>query len=327
VYHEAILCGAAFGLWSVFFSLRYLRKPGSWSWIGGLACGVLAVQARAPIGLFALGVLGCAALVATFRAWRGPRPIGVFRPALIAASSILGIASFNVVSYVKFGTFEGCPLRFNVQYTPEDLAQVHHRNFHVSNLRFNSDAYFFRPSFTLNGSFPFLYRGFVDRKAYPESRLVYRDPTLAMPWSMSGLFSQATAGTAIAAAVVPAFRLPLAVIWTAALPAALAMLTAISVTQRYTADFCPFLIAASVFAIAAVGNVPPVLRRILVGAGTLLGVLGVAITLALTIHHQREIVWGVPEEVRQSYRDFRARVDAFIIRRMDVDYVRNDRGS
>ncbi len=33
--------------------------------------------------------------------------------------------------------------------------------------------------------------------------------------------------------------------------------------------------------------------------------LGVLVVFALTIHHQREIVWGVPEALRASYRDFR----------------------
>jgi hypothetical protein len=35
------------------------------------------------------------------------------------------------------------------------------------------------------------------------------------------------------------------------------------------------------------------------------------ISFALTLHHQREIVWGVPEEMRQNYREFAQRVDAF----------------
>lgn len=327
VYHEAILCGAAFGLWSVVFSLRYLQAPEKRSWIGALVCGVLAVHARAPIGLFVLAMLGCAGLAGILRNYRGGSVLGRRRHALAVASSLLGIASFNGVSYLKFGTFEGCPLRFNVQYTPEDLARVQYRNFHLANLRFNSDAYLFRPTFALNGNFPYLYREFSDRKAYPESKLVYRDPTLGIPWAMPGLFAQAIGGTVLAVLAVPALRLPLAVIWAAALPAMIAMLTAISVTQRYTADFCPFLIAASAFGFAAVAALTPGLRRLVSCTATSLGVLGVVVTVLLTLHHQRETVWGVPEEARQSYQRFRADVDAFFGRSKVVDYPQNDRGS
>ena len=42
VYHEAILSGAAFALWSVFCALRFLQAPASRWWIGAVACGVLA---------------------------------------------------------------------------------------------------------------------------------------------------------------------------------------------------------------------------------------------------------------------------------------------
>ncbi len=39
------------------------------------------------------------------------------------------------------------------------------------------------------------------------------------------------------------------------------------------------------------------------------------ITAAITLHYQRETLWGVPEEVRADYRDLRRRVD----RRFGVD--------
>ena len=37
--------------------------------------------------------------------------------------------------------------------------------------------------------------------------------------------------------------------------------------------------------------------------------LGIAIMFALTLHHQREIVWGVPEHLQREYQQWRARVD------------------
>lgn len=308
VYHEAILCGAAFGLWTVYFALRYLQAGDSRWWIPALACGVLAAQARAPIGLFALSVLAGVAIVHAAARWRAAN---WKRPLAIVAASGAGFLSFNVVSYIKFGTFEGCPLQYNVQYTAESMAALEHRNFHLSNLRFNADAYLFRPTFSLRGEFPYLYREFADRRKYPESRIAYRDPTLAMPWSMPGLFSLAVVGSLLAALFTPAARRPLAVLWCAGIPLTLAMFAAVAVTQRYLADFCPLLIATAAFGAVAVDGLPALLRRFAAGTFGGLAAAGIIVTLALTLHHQREIVWGVPDDVRRDYQDLRSRVDAF----------------
>ena len=361
VYHEAILCGAAFALWSSYCSLRYLQLPASRWWSGALICGVLAVQARAPIGLFALSLLGVVALRLAFvrdgagsRGGGGggrPRPtssnpcragspdpavteIGQTpgagspgpaatnpaalplrrarcHPFAVALLAALGVFSFNGVSYIKFGTFEGCPLRYNVQYTPEQLAALGDRNFHLGNLRFNSDAYLFRPSFSLQPHFPYIFREYLDRRLYPESRMAYRDPTTGMPWSMPGLFALATAGGLIAAFAAPHLRQPLALLGLAALPAALAMLTAVAVTQRYTADFVPVLIASAAFALAAFADLGSRSRHVVNGFSALLVAAGMAVTFAFTLYHQRTIVWGVPEVAQQQYQRWCQRVDAF----------------
>jgi hypothetical protein len=319
VYHEAILCGAALALWSVFAALRYLQAPASRWWIAALSCGFFAVHARAPLGLFALSVLGCIALVHLAKRLVRARPLSRAQNAAsapqdvsrswklhltVAAASAIAVASFNAVSYLKFGTFEGCPLRFNVQYTPEKLAVLGHRNFHLSNLRFNADAYLFRPALSFSPQFPYLYREFLDRKKYPESRMAYRDQTLAMPWSMPGLFVLAVASVLVAKAL-PRVRPPIVVLWIAAVPAALAMLTAVAVTQRYTADFCPFLIAVAAFTVAGLESLSGAIGRLTRAAAGALAALGIAITFALTLHHQREIVWGVPDDVRREYQEFR----------------------
>ena len=262
VYHEAILCGAGFALWSVYCALRFLRAPASRWWIGALLCGVLAVQARAPSGLFALLVLGA---VAAWQGWREERAgsrRAFARHGLIASLTAAGLFSFNLVSYVKFGTFEGCPLRFNVQYSTGQLAALGHRNFHLGNLRFNTDAYLRRPIFGLRGEFPYLYREFIDRREYPESRIAYRNPVLAIPWSMPSLFALAGLGSVLTCITSRASRPPLAVLWTAGLPATIAMLTAVAVTHRYTADFTPFLIATAAFGLIALETLPGGVRRI-----------------------------------------------------------------
>jgi hypothetical protein len=69
IFHEAILAGIAFALWSVWCSLRHLGAPAGRWWIGALASGVASVHARPPTGLFALTLLG---VVAIAMWWRGP---------------------------------------------------------------------------------------------------------------------------------------------------------------------------------------------------------------------------------------------------------------
>ena len=314
VYHEAILCGAAFALWSVFCALRFLRSLESRWWIGAVACGVLAVQARAPSGLFALLVIGIVAtgqIIPHLRA--GSRKVAA-RFACIAGLSAVGLFSFNLVSYLKFGTIEGCPLRYNVQYSAAQLAVLGHRNFHVSNLRFNTDTYLRRPIFELRDEFPYIYREFIDRRAYPESRIAYRDPVLAIPWSMPALFILATAGSVLAFAIAPSSRRALRTLWAAGMIAALAMLTAVAVTHRYTADFVPFLISAAAFGLVAIERLPATLRVAARSAVILSVLVGTAVTLAITLHNQGKEVWGVPDEVRVNYAALRRAVDAAVHR-------------
>ena len=338
VYHEAILCGAAFALWATYAGLRYLAEPGGRWWIGALGCGVLAVHARPPIGLFALTFLGATALARTFRSAARATTKGqsdavssaVLQPALsspaaraeapryyrelrrhlaVGVLSLLGVLSYNAVSYLKFGTIEGCPLRYNVQYTPERLAALDGRNFHLSNLRFNFDAYVRLPSLSVRRGFPYVYAKFIDRKRYPESRIAYRDATLAMPYGMPALCFLAIGGSILAVFAAPGRVRPLAVLWVAAVPVTLAMLTAVAVTQRYTADFSPALISLAAFGLVACGGAAAQWRALLRWILIALTCLSVAVTAAITLHHQRAVVWGVPVEVQREYDHWRQRVD------------------
>jgi hypothetical protein len=309
VYHEAILCGAAFALWSVWCALRFLESPASRWWVGALACGVFAIQARPPIGLFALLVIGGVAASHAWRQYKSGNRKALRRFSVIGGLGVIGILSFSLVSYVKFETTEGCPLRYNVQYTPEQLAVLGHRNFHLSNLRFNADTYLRRPVFSLSDRFPYIYREFINRREYPESRMAYRDPVLALPWSMPALVALAAAGSVLAFGAASPARGAVAVLWMAGLPSVIAMLTAVAVTQRYTADFVPLLIGTGAFGLVAIEGLPRELRLVTRFLLAVLTVAGAAVTLAITLHYQGKDVWGVPEEVRANYAAICRRVD------------------
>jgi hypothetical protein len=306
VYHEAILCGAAFALWSVWCALRYLAAPESRWWIGAAVCGTLAVQARPPAGLYALTLLGCVALNHAITRRR-------FAPLWVGIVAGLGVLSFNAVGYLKFGVFDGCPLRYHVQYTPERLAAIGGHNFHLSNLRFNADSYLWRSNVTLNRHFPYLYLDYLNRtKEYPESKIDYRDPTLAVPYAMPALVFLALIGLVTEVrsrqSAVTGNRLrALTWVWAAAGPFMIAMLTAVAVTQRYTADFCSFLVPAS--ALGGMSIATCAWHRTMAIVGLLLALFSGVIESTITLHQQRAVVWGIPPSAKAEYERWQRRID------------------
>lgn len=303
VYHEAILCGVAFALWSAWASLNHLRSPNGKWWVVAIALGTLSLHARPPAGLFALTFAGAVALPHLFTECR-------LKSAVVMLAAGGGILSFNAISYIKFGTWEGCPLRYNVQYTPERLAAIDNRNFHWSNLRFNADSYLLLPSASIRPGFPFVYLEYLNRKQYPESKIVYRDQTLAVPYSMPSLAMLATAG-ALAALSSASLRRPMVLLLLSAFPATLAMLTAVSVTQRYTADFCAFLIPLAAFGAVALHACGAHVRCLAAVSAIGLTIAGAGVQFATTLHNQRANVWGAPEESRREYREWRQSVDGW----------------
>ncbi|MEY2879364.1 MAG: hypothetical protein RLZZ15_1744 [Verrucomicrobiota bacterium] len=314
IYHEAILCGAACGLFCAWAALRWLGAPDSRWWLGSLACGVLAVQARPPAGLFALMLLGLIALV---NAWRDPRARSRFRALAVGGLCALGALSFHALGYLKFKNFEGAPLRLSIPYTsdPTRLTYVEGKSFHAANVPYGFYTYLVRAHFHFEGKFPWVFMG-SDAPApeFPRARIDLPDSTLALPYAMTALLLLATVGGVIAAAREPALRLPIGLVGLAVLPMALALFAAIATAQRYTGDFCPWLVAAGACGLAGIESLPPRALRVTRLALALAVLWGAALTFALTLRYQREIVWGVPEDARHAYAEFAKRVDALFAR-------------
>ncbi len=348
LYHEAILWGVAFALGSTWGTLQWLDAPGRhrW-WLLALAGGVLSVHARPPTGLFALGVLGTAAAwiawgVGRARPLRGravpalvttgtqrrdaaatpagrsapsppepdaPAASALLVPLAVGVLAVLGVLSFNGLSYLKFRSFDGAPLRYHVQYHPERIAAIEGRNFHPGNLPYGFANYTWRPNFTLRASFPFFFIHGCDPVLYPGARIDLAENVLPLPYSMPALVFLAGAGAWFGLYRWPAARTPLAVVAAGALPMALALCAAVAVSQRYTADFVPALIAAAAFGTAALTIPGHRTRRFLGLLAVTLTVLAAAVTLAITLHYQGEVVWGVPAEVTARYAEWRETVD------------------
>jgi hypothetical protein len=307
IYHEAILCGAAFALWSAYFSLRHLEAPQRRWWIASLVCGIAAMHARPPAGLFSLAILGGVAAVQLIAAWR--RRQSWRTPLLIGALAAVGVTSFSGMSYLKFGTFDGSPFRYSVQYTPERRAKFGDKNFHVSNIGHNVDTYLFS-SLHFDRRFPWIYFGETLR-FHPDAKIDLEEAAGSLPLTAPAIFWLALLGGAWAAFWVPRFRLPLAILAFGVTPMALALFMAIVTSHRYTGDFCAFLIATAAFGLAALDAERPRLRRTVLTATALLGLAGGVVTFALALQFQRHDIWGVPEQVQRNYEQFRQKVDAW----------------
>lgn len=305
IYHEAILCGAAFALWSAWATLGWLQRRGQGRlWILALTGGVLAVHARPPAGLFALATLGCAAGLLLFQKIRtSPKhpKLDAARFAAIGTFSVLGVLSFNALSYLKFRSFDGAPLRYHVQYGTERLANIEGRNFHLSNVPYGLAGYLWRANAVRRTTFPYVYIHGTNPADFPGSRIDLAENTLALPWAMPTLTLLAALGFGVMWLRWPEATVPLAVLAGGLAPMAAALLAAVAQSHRYTADFVPFLIAAAAFGLAGTDLLSSAARRWWLGLTAILTPATIALTLAITVHYQGEGVWGVSDEIKARY--------------------------
>lgn len=308
IYHEAILCGVAFALWSSWYSLRWIAQPDGRAWLPALVLGTLSVHSRPPVGLFALSLLGSAAAFllwqhrsAGLRAWSRPIAIGLL--------SVLGVLSFNGLSYLKFRNFDGAPLKYHIQYTPERLAAIEGKNFHLSNFRYNFAVYAWRPNFSLSAKFPYLRVEGRNPNEYPGTRIDLAETTLPLPYTLPAIAFLAVVGGLVALVRWPASRWPLAILALASLPMSVALFTAVAVSQRYTADFCPALLIAAAFGLTAAEHLPRGAHRAFRATASLLALCAVFVTASVTLSYQGEGVWGVPDDVKARYQSLRQAAD------------------
>jgi hypothetical protein len=317
IYHEAILAGIAFALWSVWCSLRHLAAPSGRWWMGALVCGVLSVHSRPPTGLFALTLLGCVSALVIYRDWRAESwrpPPALLRHLAIGVLAVSGFLSLNGLAWLKFGTFDAAPLRISRPYTgtPGRLEHIDGRSFHLANLPFNFDTYVRRPNFRIEPGFPWIYLGAkTPRRDFPHAKIDLPDFTLALPYAMPSLFLLGTLGCLGAVLAFPGTRFAVGLLWLAALPMTLALFAAVATAQRYTGDFCPLLISAGAFGLAALERTSPSWRLLLRALALAATLAAISVTVALTLHYQGQEVWGVPDETRAKYQELRRRVDDF----------------
>jgi hypothetical protein len=323
MYHEAILCGAMFALWSGYFTLRFLAEPTRRAWIPALVFGVASIHARPSVGLFALCFLGASAL---FQAVGGGRAGGDQltgsiaranrqRYLLIAVLCGAGVLSFNGLAYLKFKTLDGAPLRLSQPYTPERLARIDGKSFHVANLPFGFYSYVVHGNFHLERGCPYVrVPARTPGVGFPRAKIDLPDYTVAFPYAMPALFCLATLGAASAAARSRAARPPLLVLWAGALPMTLALFAAVATAHRYTGDFCPLFIVSGVFGLVAIDGSASWGRTIARWATMGLTVVAVFMTVGLTLDYQGNWAPAMAPEIHARYQRFFHAVDDALTR-------------
>jgi hypothetical protein len=234
--------------------------------------------------------------------------VAVRRPFGIGVLVVAGALTFNLQAYLKFGTFDGAPLAINRAYDAPRLAAIDGKNMHAANIPFTLYSYVWHPNLRFEEKFPWIFLGTLGpRRDFPKAKMDLPDATLAMPYSMPALFSLATVGAALVAWRRREARGTLAVAWLALAAPCVILLPAIATAHRYTGDFCPFLIVTAVWPFAALDGVTGRGRAVALGALAVLAMWSIALTFAFTLHYQRAVVWGVPEEVRMEYRRWQER--------------------
>ncbi|HEX7598715.1 MAG TPA: hypothetical protein VF518_10910, partial [Polyangia bacterium] len=96
------------------------------------------------------------------------------------------------------------------------------------------------------------------------------------------------------------------------LPMAGLLLAAVATSQRYSADFCPFLVCGASYGLVLVDSLSRGWRRLARAMAGALTTAAILVSLAITLRYQAEIIWDVPADVSQSYRALQVRVDRLL---------------
>lgn len=304
VYHEAILAGASFALGSTYFTLRYLSRSCLRSAGGALALGICAAHCRPTSGLFALSFLAACALITMLCSRQSLKQAAKSNLA-VALLSTIGFLSFNGISYLKFHTFDGMPLRYNIQFldNPGRLSRINGEELHAGNIRSNADAYVGTFTGVFTRHFPYIRDESVVTDKYPGAVYDNVEPILGIPYCMPGLALLSLMGVVLGAFTEQYLRRALIALAMAFVPMALVLFMAVVSSQRYTGDFVPALVIAASIGLA-VSDIRT-WRAWLQMSAMPFALASVFVTFALALHYQGEEVWGVPDSAKSHYRDIK----------------------
>ena len=285
-YSEDMAWSVALTLGGFLALLGVLERP---SWQRVTVCGVILVAANLTrvTGGYAT-VLG-AVLVAIWFAL-GRRGMDLRRWWLpMVAVAVVGLASGGAVNWLKFGTLFSIPLNDYTAFHRLHERQINGgRYFDVIYLPSALYAYLGPQGLRFTHLFPFITLPTGPARALGGVKFDFLERTSSLTASMPLLFLLSCAG------VVSAFRRHAGVVLTmirllliaAAAGAGIVLLYG-SITNRYLADFLPFLVLASAVGVVAVwGRVERRSRRLRMATVAIvvaLGAFGVAANVGLSI--------------------------------------------
>jgi hypothetical protein len=138
------------------------------------------------------------------------------------------------------------------------------------------------------------------------------EPLLGLPYAMPGLFWLGFVGVMGSFWRCRPLRMTALVLGLAVLPMSLALFAAIATSQRYTADFLPFMVGAAALGTIMLDAARPALRNL----GRLLFVgltaFAILVSLALALRYQGELIWSIPERVTRDYQEMGRRMDGLL---------------
>lgn len=275
-YHEAILCGAAFSIVSIYYSLRFLYTEGRSSFLPAFICALLSIHARATSGIFCFGFLMLVAFYICIRVVSKRR-----KSFLIIAACLFGVFTFNLVGYLKFKDFSGFPLKYNVQYTPERLARFGGKEFQLINFPHNFYQYIIGDTVYFAKHFPYIKsdNNYSAPRAYSGPQLDMVEPTISIKWCMPGLLIVCFLGSIYTLYRSTKLQVAIVILWGSVTPMMIILLSAVVVSHRYTGDFCPFLISTSAVSLATLSGYLSRFSRYVIGVISVVTCFSILITV------------------------------------------------
>jgi hypothetical protein len=309
VYHEAIISGVAFCMWGIFWGAKsYLVRSVRYA-LFSLCFGLCAVHCRPTIGLYSLTFTALTCVVSACPYLRHKFDITAAKFLGISALAVLAFLTFNALSYAKFGTIEGMPLKFNMEFLgdPGRIARIHGSIAHFSNIPTNLHAYFLSFNATFEKHFPFIEDH--SQEILPGAIYDMNEHILALPYTMPGLVLMAVSAVLAVSFCGDPMRGLTFIALVSAIPFVGALLVTVVSSQRYTADFIPLLSALAAIALSRYSVKRPLVLIICIYF--LCALISILVGGLLAIHYQGKEGWGAPGTAVARYQKIESILNSF----------------
>jgi hypothetical protein len=296
IYDEAIVWGFAWSLAALYFALRSREAEGAaltWSLLAFSVSAGAALLSRVTFGA-PFVVIAPALALRLFRKSPIPNLSALFLP--LAAALLF----YLFLTYAKFGTFSGMPLRYSVNPVQSEFAEKYGL-FRIERVPYSFADYFFLRWPKFEREPPFLKAG---REVYDHPNLYvmpFTETYSSLLWCSSWIVLGAVIGVAMLlrpGGSDAVERTIAAVLFVQAI----VILSFMGLCQRYTAELFPFLVFAFLFFLRQ-GKTAFRLRYLLFG----LVAVSVVINSLTTVSWLVDADMNVPAATRAKWKEFLGR--------------------